>query len=1612
LIRLKKIAVALLRYIAWFIVACFSVFLLAIFLLYLPPIQRYLVQYANKNINNYVEGKASIGAVHLGFPLNVVITDVSIADAQLDTIASMKTVDAGLAIWPLLSGNIEAGNINLEGLRLKLAVDETGNLNLASVFSAKDTASVEKPKENAGSGGLKISAQGINIKDVALEYSSSGMEFHILLNQLKVGASSFDVDRMRVINKSLFLSGADIRLRQLNENIPAVDHKINTENDKTPFLLQNSGIQLKDIKFFLQTETDSSLFVSSGRFLVDQVFFDLAKQDIQCGVMSSEGLFVKLFEETKKMPAEKPADSISSFVIQPGFETGWTLHAPKLDFKKSNARIHVLDSSKAIELEYLSITDVVFTDQENHANVDLKGLKINDINLHNLKTNLLLNDQGISLNAFQCVLDSMEFNAKAQLQHSMPINPEQLMRLPFGVQCSIDGRLPSVFSRFISPNYLPLLQSRDIHLFTAATSSQGYWHLDSLMFQFGASVNLHAHGKLNQDLSLELPDADLNMRLNYLKNKEIAFLVHQYMPDLWLPDSLQLQLKSTSDHNRLISQMRLNSEIGQLDVDANFQSDSVYRCEIFAQDLHLEEFLKQDSLGPLNFKIKANGKGLRPGTSSLALLLSAYDVQYKRVLIDSLFVDVDVNNELGNLKIRTVSDYLSMQLNARGGLKNAEAHLQLKNLKTAVLLNKIAPDIKGLASFYWLDTLRTRTISADFKDFELNNGNMLYEVKPIILSAFFSDSSSRCSLNSGILNLEATANMQPEPLLDALDAFFERSLQPDYSDSSKGKAHLTAHMSFDDDSPLFEYLLPGLKRVESSEAHLEFVEENDHLSANFLLPWLEYGKWTMNAFDLSAELSHSQLESALHIASVKYDSIEISPLYFTTDIRDSSVYGLLSIGEKERGRFALGASLRRAYPGWLIHLDTLIANDKLWQAKSTENYMLLDTNGIRTAFIEVQQDQQEFTFVKDSAVFECKSKDLSLDDLLAFVRPTDSTELFGGLLSVHYKSIDKKIMNAQFALDSLRIAEFPPLNINAILHPDEEINHWEASIVSGFFEAEASFVQSDHPTLNAELQQFDLSYLSDLMPSVFNRCSGSLSAKLQAETMDKISGSASFHQAAINLKALNSVYYMNEERIDFTQDGLLFKQFKLADSAKNEVVINGGLLKKDTSFILDLSVDAKNFLFLNSFEQEGIPYYGKVNADVALLVKGPIIAPKINAELKLNNGSDFSYIYASDRLNLIDDKDVVAFAEINPGDSLLHLPGDTVRMKTMFRGMSLDAGIKVEKNAIFRLYADFSSEDYIEIQGDADLDLKMQQDGNIRLSGRYEVAEGFYQMSFYNLVKKRFYVSSGSNINWYGSPSEARVDLTTSYSTKVAPLNLMLTQVSGLSEGQKQRYRQKIPFKVYLYMKGELLSPQISFSLELDKEYRMRFPDVDAYVQELNRDGNTDELNKQVFGILVFNSFMADASDGDNPSDQMAENIAMSSVNGLLNSQLNRFSGKYLSGVEIEMNLDNYTSSTEGTASQTNLDINVSKRFMNNRLQVVVGESFALSGNTSANDPGVNDLAGSYAVIYDLTEDGKIRIKAYRESAWDMIDGSVEKTGFSIIFEKEFMLKSIKVIEK
>jgi hypothetical protein len=555
-----------------------------------------------------------------------------------------------------------------------------------------------------------------------------------------------------------------------------------------------------------------------------------------------------------------------------------------------------------------------------------------------------------------------------------------------------------------------------------------------------------------------------------------------------------------------------------------------------------------------------------------------------------------------------------------------------------------------------------------------------------------------------------------------------------------------------------------------------------------------------------------------------------------------------------------------------------------------------------------------------------------------------------------------------------------------------------------------AFYSSDKFQLDADLKRFDLSALPVFLPNDIPEADGQLLAKLSFKDLGDLQGQIHFSEASIRLAALNTTYRLGNEKIKFDRNTLQFDDFQLEDEAGQMIRINGGIVKleNDTSLRLDFQMDAKQFTFVNTERKADVPYYGHVNADVNLKISGSLDEPDAVADLKLNKGSDFTYIYAPDRLNMIDGEGVVEFVPELPGNKVLELSKDSVVVKSGFRGLKIQSNIRVDKEAVFRLYADFSSEDYIEIRGDADLDLDMSRDGSMRMAGRYEVSSGFYRMSFYNLVRKKFEVIPGSYINWYGSPSDANIDIGTKYSTRVSPLNLILTQVSQLSEAQKQRYRQKIPFTVMLYMKGSMLEPQISFGLNMEKEYRSQFPDVDAYVQELNRDGNADELNKQVFGVLVFNSFLSDASGGNDPASAMARDVALSSVNGLMNSQLERLSGRFLKGVDIEMNFEDYAASEGGGDASTQLELNVSKRFFNDRLQVKVGENFALSDNEAARQQGVNELAGNYAVIYDLTPDGRFRIKAYRENSWDLIDGSIDQTGLSLMYEKEFMLRKKK----
>src|SRR5690606_34264406 len=127
------------------------------------------------------------------------------------------------------------------------------------------------------------------------------------------------------------------------------------------------------------------------------------------------------------------------------------------------------------------------------------------------------------------------------------------------------------------------------------------------------------------------------------------------------------------------------------------------------------------------------------------------------------------------------------------------------------------------------------------------------------------------------------------------------------------------------------------------------------------------------------------------------------------------------------------------------------------------------------------------------------------------------------------------------------------------------------------------------------------------------------------------------------------------------------------------------------------------------------------------------------------------------------------------------------------------------------------------------------------------------------------------------------------------------------------------------------------------------------------------------------------------------------SVSKILSEQLNNLAGDLVAGVELNFDLeatDDYT--TGQRENRTDLNVGLSKRLLNDRLQVSVGSSFGLEGPQQSNREA-NNIAGDIEVNYQLSKDGRYLLRAYRKNQYQMaIQGQVIETGVGFVLTMDY----------
>jgi hypothetical protein len=164
---------------------------------------------------------------------------------------------------------------------------------------------------------------------------------------------------------------------------------------------------------------------------------------------------------------------------------------------------------------------------------------------------------------------------------------------------------------------------------------------------------------------------------------------------------------------------------------------------------------------------------------------------------------------------------------------------------------------------------------------------------------------------------------------------------------------------------------------------------------------------------------------------------------------------------------------------------------------------------------------------------------------------------------------------------------------------------------------------------------------------------------------------------------------------------------------------------------------------------------------------------------------------------------------------------------------------------------------------------------------------------------------------------------------------------------------------------------------------------VSAAIDRINQDPN--QQNTQAFALILFNGFIAQNT-GLGGFQILG---TQSSINEVITQQLNNLANKYIKFVELDFGLEE----GEGSGSSTDFKVSIRKRFLNDRLTIVVDGKVSTDQNAS----GSQSFLDNITVDYSLTPDGRFKIKIYNQQEFDDYSGvAAVKLGGAFVFSKDF----------
>ncbi|WP_407476318.1 translocation/assembly module TamB domain-containing protein [Elizabethkingia anophelis] len=1623
------------------IVVFFSLLILS---LRLPVVQNFIKDRLVVYLENKIKTKVSLEKVYVAFPNNLKLQNLYLKGQDVDTLLAVRKLDVGLNMMKLMSSTADITSIDLEGVNANVVRNQKGKFNFDYIINAFAT----NDKEESSSKPFIISLNKIKLKDIGVTFKDqqSKNDIKLYFNSFDTWVKTFDLQKNNYAVGDINLDGLKLKLKQdlVAEVSEKVGKKVDSLNKQQPMKIGLQGIKLTNFNIDYgdeNTKTFAKVLFKELSTKVNQLDLENNAYNIDNVLLAGADIRADLYLPAKKEDPKK----VQKISAGSGKEKAMKVLLGNLNFNDVKVVYNntaVVPSKQGMDYNHLNFSRM---------NVDIRNFKMENnefagtVKSAEIKESKGLDIQRLTTNftygSKEAYLKNLYLQTpKTILRDEVVIgydSVEQLTANPGAIKVSASIRDSKVgFSDILNlvpalRNTVPFNKYPNAVLLVNANAKGSVNNLVIQNFRLSGidQLKVAASGRVKNAMNPDQLYYDLKIGELSSSDKTIYNLVpkNTIPSNISLPSFFSVKGIAKGTTKNVNTNLNLTSAFGNAEiiaqVDMRRKNHELYDVNANLHNLQIGKIIQNKEVGAITAKIAAKGEGFDPKSAKADIRGYVNSAVYKAYNYRDMDLTGKINHGAYSLALNSKDPNANMNLAASGVYNEKNPTVKVNGAITKLDLNKlgfyekpmiVAGKLDGDFSNLNPDELNG---SLNLQNFAISDTKEVFPLQEVNFKAVSTKDSNELNLNSQIADITLTGKYKLTQIFGAL----QQTINQYYQFQKPGKAqkiqpgqHFAFSAKIKNDN-LIRKFVPDLKDFETITLNGNYDADSQKIEVDGRIPQLQYGENSIQGGALKITNENQALQYNLGVVSLKSSSLALNKISVVGDVADNTInYNITTKDTKDATRFLIAGKAKSLNNITEISLnpDGLKLNYDDWTV-AENNRIQISSKGILADNFRLSNAGSEILLQSENnspaSPLNVSLKDFKIETITEAIKK-DSLLAKGTINgTAQLRDLTKKMtFTSDLNISDLMIYGSPVGNVAVkvknnsanILNADVALsgNDNDVKILGDYNISAGTF------DMNMAINQLQMKTVQGFSMNAIHHTEGYLSGNLKLTgSTDKpnILGKIKFNKVGLEIAKTGSDFRNIDDEIDFTNRGIEFNRFKVKDKDGNALTVNGQVLTQNyRDFAFNLNVNARDFKVVNSEKTNDAMMYGILAIDAGLRIRGNLDLPKVEGRLAVAENTDFTFVLPQSSPALQERDGIVEFVDQDQVVLNKTIKTDSLNAQSRIKGMDVSVNIEVNKEAKMSIVIDKANGDFVKLQGEAQLTGGIDPSGKTTLVGVYEVEKGAYELSV-SMLKRKFDIQKGSTITWTGEPTAAIMDITAVYKTETAPIDLVEQQVN---QGETNLFKQRMPFNALLKMKGELLKPILSFDITTDENNNSVATNVkqlvDAKLAQLRQ--QEPEMNKQVFALLLLNRFI-----GENPFQSSAglsaETMARQSVSKILSQQLNNLASDLIKGVDLNFGLestDDYSTGNKNT--RTDLNVDISKKLLNDRLKVTVGSNFGLEGQARQNE-NMTNIAGDVTVDYSLSRDGRYMLRAYRKNDYQVaLQGQIVETGIGFIITLDY----------